>query len=366
MILTGWDTYRYSLPMKRPLVLRGHTFHERAGLLIRLESEGGQSAWGEIAPLPGFSRETFDEVIYAVKRARYRLLNREIPAHLEELSGGFVRWLHDLPLPPSVQCGFEAAVLHLAARRRGVTPAELMSHRPQTEIAINGLISATPDEIEKEIERVVAAGFRAVKLKVGREDVDTDIATVRRLRARLPATVALRLDANRAWTYEQALAFADGIAGETIVYLEEPLAEPQQLERFAAATSLPLALDESLVGLAPEALVPFEGLRAIIVRPMLLGGLEQTMRLARRAQQFQLTPVLSSAIESIVGIGALANLAAVITADSVPVGLDTLNWFAEQPVTPYELPRADSISVEPVTAIAQQVDTEKLKRINHD
>lgn len=366
MKIAGWDTYRYQLRLRRPLLLRGETLNLRAGLLIRLTDESGAGAWGEIAPLPGFSRETFDEVQFAVKRARYRLLNRTVPANLEELSGGFQRWLHDVPMPPSVQCGFETALLSLQARVLGQYPAQLLSYSPLADVSVNGLISAQRVELDREIERVTIGEYRAVKLKVGREDIDDVVDSITRVRTALPNDVALRLDANRAWTFEQALAVAEKIREFEIEYLEEPLDEPERLAEFAEKSGLPLALDETLAGIAPESLTPFDGLKTVIVRPMLLGGLEQSMRLARRAHQFGLTVVLSSAVESIVGIGALANLAAAMNTVDVPVGLDTLSWFADQPTEPFALKSKSRLPVADIFDASQNVVVSKLKRINHD
>lgn len=366
VIIAGWETYRYQLRLNRPLVLRGETFMLRAGLLIKLISDSGNAAWGEIAPLPGFSRESFDEVIYAVKRSRYRLLNRTVPDNLEELSGGFDRWLHDSPMPPSVQCGFEAAVLTLLAAEANVSPAHLMSHTPLASVAVNGLISATSETLETELKRVVGANYQAVKLKVGRDAIEADIATVRRVREALPANIQLRLDANRAWEYDDAMRFAEGIAGTELAYLEEPLADSDQLPTFAGESGLPLALDESLRDLTPEELTPFDGLKAIIVRPMLLGGFERSMRFARRAHQFGMCAVISSAVESVVGLGALVSLAAAMNSVDIPVGLDTLSWFDEQPVTPFVLEQVNSLPVTPLAALSQRVELARIARINHD
>ena len=55
------DVYRYTLPLKEPLTLRGETFAEREGLLLRVESDTGAHGWGEAAPLPGFSTENCDQ-----------------------------------------------------------------------------------------------------------------------------------------------------------------------------------------------------------------------------------------------------------------------------------------------------------------
>lgn len=292
-------------------------------------------AGGEIAPLPGFNQESLQAALKAVGDLRFAVKNTTIPDHLEELSGGFAHWLGPHKLPSSVQCGVESALLNLIAHSRDLTLARLISDSPSAQIAVNGLISARPDELDSEIERITSAGYRAVKIKIGREDTTSDIALVRRIVGALPSGIAVRLDANRAWEFDEAICFARGINDLALAYIEEPLADPSRLPEFASLTGLPIALDESLRECDPDTIPHLAIAAAAIIRPGQLGGLERAMRYARRVQAAGLLPVVSSNVESAVGIAVLASMAATITPKSIPVGLDTLSWFREQPI---ELP----------------------------
>ena len=174
-----------------------------------------------------------------------------------------------------------------------------------------------------------------MKIKVGREDAASDIALVRRIVSALPSGIAVRLDANRAWEFDEAIRFARGINDLALAYIEEPLADPSRLPEFASLTGLPIALDESLRECDPDTIPHLAIATAAIIRPGQLGGLERAMRFARRVRAAGLLPVVSSNVESAVGIAVLASMAAAITPESIPVGLDTLSWFREQPI---ELP----------------------------
>lgn len=365
MVLEAFDIYTYRLPLNRPLVFRGRSFSEREGLLIRLRS-GPCIGWGEIAPLPGFSSEDLEAAMSAAKRLRFALRGHTAPDHLEELSGEFDRWLAGYRLPASVRCGFEAAVLHLMSARRDMSIAQLLSDRPLPRVRVNGLITEGTNTLADELTRVLNAHYRTVKVKVGRESIETDIHTVRTIASQLEAETSLRLDANRAWEFDKACRFAEGIADVAIEYIEEPLADSRRLAELARRTKLPLALDESIQELPPEKLTSFEGLTAVILRPTVIGGYETTMRYARRAISLGLTPVLSSAVESAVGIAGLLNLASALTPKDVAIGLDTLTWFDRQPASTQLRITDGWLTVESAMSTLATVDYMILHEVGND
>ena len=106
---------------------------------------------------------------------------------------------------------------------------------------------------------------------------------MRELGEELGDSISLRLDANRAWGYEEAAEFVRG--APRFEYLEEPLADPARLPELAREFGVPVALDESLVGMEPEELEEHRYARAVVLKPTLLGGISRTLRMAERALQ---------------------------------------------------------------------------------
>ncbi|MBA2533696.1 MAG: hypothetical protein H0V21_01645, partial [Rubrobacter sp.] len=68
MKLSGFDLFRYSIPLAQTLVLKNTTLRHRDGLLLKLSGSDGSEGWGETAPLPGFSRESLDESAAQLRR----------------------------------------------------------------------------------------------------------------------------------------------------------------------------------------------------------------------------------------------------------------------------------------------------------
>lgn len=329
MKIADFTLYKFTLPLVRPIIVKGVKLNERTGFVIKLADENGHCGFGEISPLPGLSAEDLETAASQLHALRYSLSGENIPCHVEELSYGFARWLEKFQLVPSVRFGFEAAVLNLIADSRNLPLRAVISDVYRDSVSVNGLLSGTRNEILTKAEQIQKAGYRAVKLKVGRCPLQEEIRLVHDVRERIGDSVALRLDANRAWSIEDALVFLDGISDCPIDYIEEPVHNYNMLVSISDKSGLPpVAMDESLLELTPEELAPLPNLKAVMLKPTVL-GLEKSMRFGRRARFLGITPVVSSSFETGLGLTVLAELAAVLNTIDVPVGLATADWFKE-------------------------------------
>jgi O-succinylbenzoate synthase len=321
--------YAYSLPLAGPLPLRDAALSQRDGLLLRLTVDGGIIGWGEIAPLPGFSSETLDDATSQACFLAGMPIAFDVPENVIGLDGSIDRLLGPLGLHASVRFGIEMAVLNLFASRSGKSLAGLLSDHVRSSISVNGLITGSEQQIKELAGRFRSLGYRAVKLKVAAGTAGEDAERVRVLRETLGNDIAIRLDGNRSFEYDDAVAFAGAIRNLRIEYIEEPLRDSSRLAEFAKASETGAALDESLLSMEPDQFQPFSGLKAIILKPMLLGGFERAARLARKAGGCGVMPVVSSSFESGVGILSLAHFAAALISTDIPCGLDTCGRFSE-------------------------------------
>lgn len=349
-----FDVFTYRLPLTEPLTLRGVDIMTREGALVRVQTADGMTGWGEAAPLPGFSREAVSDVVREVKRLRRALRD----AHRSRTA-----IVEPKRLMPSTRMALEQACWALEAQRRGQPLAHLWSPSPRRHVPLNGLLTAATDvgALMDRAAELQEAGYTAVKLKVGQASVADDINAVKAVRAMLNETVDLRLDANRAWSLAEARAFADGIDGCDIAYIEEPLGNPFELDTLAETTDLPIALDETLVGLPLQGLALFPFAVALVLKPTLLGGFHRTRQIAAAAVEAGWTPVVSASFESGVGLSGLVALAASIGSEAVPVGLDTYRWLAEDVLA--ERPPADAATWDVAAWTDLQVDVDRLQWI---
>jgi O-succinylbenzoate synthase len=234
----------------------------------------------------------------------------------------------------------------LVAKERGMALPSVLGGGRST-VRLNALLSlADAARRPSEAADLQNAGYRALKVKVGSAAVEDDIASVRAIRKVLDADVALRLDANRQWTWEQAVAFAEGLPSEALAYVEEPLADPGKLVDLRAQTGLPVALDETTREVSPSILQDLPEISAVVLKPTLLGGIRRTLDWFDAARATRTTPVLSASYESGVGLRMLVALAA--AGPDTPVGLSTYDRLRSdvyEPRLPLTGPTVDVAAV---------------------
>ena len=109
-------------------------------------------------------------------------------------------------------------------------------------------------------------------MKVGVKPIQEDINRVLNFSHHLDDQLTLRLDANRAWTIDEALTFAQAIDHASIEYCEEPLKNIHQLKSFSEKTTMPIALDETVYETESPELLPSANIKALVIKPSRLGG----------------------------------------------------------------------------------------------
>jgi o-succinylbenzoate synthase len=361
MKVVRFGLYRYNLPLSQTLALKGATLRRREGLLLKLVGSDGSEGWGETAPLPGFSEESLDQAATQLRQFAGTMIGGEGTGDWVGRDGALSRRLDRIAPAPSVRFGFELAVWNLYAAASGKTLPELVARPTRATVPVNGLLSGPPNRILGEAHRMREAGYRTVKLKVGKRTVSEEIGLVQALVEELRDDISLRIDANRAWGYEEAAEFVH--AASRFEYIEEPVADPARMPDLARQFGVPVALDESLVGMQPGELENHRYARAIVLKPTLLGGISRTLRMAERAFRLGITPVVSSAYESGVGTAALVALAAGIGDHPVPAGLDTYRVLAGDVLeAPLGLP-APSVDVGQTVKGSHRIDLRRLERL---
>ncbi|EGM8834134.1 o-succinylbenzoate synthase [Escherichia albertii] len=296
------QVYRWQIPMDAGVVLRDRRLKTRDGLYVCLR-DGEREGWGEISPLPGFSQESWEEAQSAL---------------LTWVNG----WLAGdcaLPEMPSVTFGVSCAL------------AELADALPQAaNYRAAPLCNGDPDDLILKLADM--PGEKVAKVKVGLYEAVRDGMVVNLLLEAIP-DLHLRLDANRAWTPLKGQQFAKYVNPDyrdRIAFLEEPCKTRDDSRAFARETGIAIAWDESLR--EPDfTFAAEEGVRAVVIKPTLTGSLDKVCEQVQAAHALGLTAVISSSIESSLGLTQLARIAAWLTPDTIP-GLDTLDLMQAQQV----------------------------------
>jgi len=200
-----------------------------------------------------------------------------------------------------------------------------------------------------QIEEKIAQGFNCIKMKIGAIDFDQELALLGQIRQRFSKEqLTLRVDANGAFSPKEALHKLARLAELDLHSIEQPIAsgQIQEMQSLCRITPLPIALDEELIGVKGKAaLLDQICPQFIILKPTLLGGILETQEWIRLAEERQIGWWMTSALESNVGLNAIAQLASSYQ-PTIPQGLGTGKLFHNNLSSPLQI-SAGKISYDP-------------------
>lgn len=314
-----------TLSFKQPAGTSRGIYTERKVWYVHL-SDGVSEGVGECAPLPDLSCDVMgDEAYEKILREMCETLCQtgEIP-------------YDDLRDYPSMLFGIETAWLNL---KNGDRLFDTAFSRGEVGIPINGLVwMGSYEEMLKRMEEKLEKGFRCVKLKIGAIDFDQEQDLIKRIRERFSFhEVELRLDANGAFKYEEALYKLELLSQYAIHSIEQPIKAGQwaYMAELCRESPLPIALDEELIGVNdPEMkhhMLNIIKPRYIILKPSLHGGILGCREWIETARDMGIGSWITSALESNIGLNAIAQFASDVYGDHIlmPQGLGTGQLFTD-------------------------------------
>ena len=226
--------------------------------------------------------------------------------------------------------------------------------RGEEGITINGLVwMGTYEEMLARLEEKLQAGFHCVKLKIGAIDFFKELDLIKRIRdVYTREQVELRVDANGGFLPENAMSQLEALAKYDIHSIEQPIKQHQwpKMAQLCRETPLPIVLDEELIGVnvrsMKEALLDTIRPQYIILKPSLHGGIYGCNEWIQLADQRGIGSWITSALESNIGLNAIAHYAAKVYGPNVemPQGLGTGQLFTDNIPMPLEI-RGDQLFV---------------------
>ena len=286
------------------------------------------TGWGECAPLPGLSCDDVPGYEDVLRRACRATEERgEVPLEL----------LEDYP---SIRFGLETALQNLRAGG-GWRLWESDFTRGREGITTNGLVwMGTFDEMYARIGEKMRQGFRCIKLKIGAIDFERELELLAFIRSRFtPEQVELRVDANGAFTPADAMERLVRLSAFGLHSIEQPIRAGQweEMARLCRTSPLPIALDEELIGVNSPVrkaeLLDTIRPQYIILKPSLHGGIGGAAEWMRMAADRGIRSWVTSALESNIGLNAIAQWCA-LQRPVMPQGLGTGLLFADNVDSP--------------------------------
>ena len=310
-----------------------HAWTARRGLWLGLSDDEGRWGQGEASPLPGYSADTFETARCTLESLAWQTwgaIDTEV-ACLSRIQS-VVETLPDDAA--AARFAVESALLDLVSQATARPVAELLGAVSET-VSVARLVAVDSGaRALAQAEQLVAAGAGALKVKIGRAGAfDRELSFLRGLRAAVGPGVALRLDANGCLGGPGLAGRLSALAALSPEFLEEPAAprEVLALDEWPIA----LALDESLHGgdaaRCVETCVGRGPYRFVVLKPMLLGGVLRSRKLAKLARGLGARAVVSHAFDGPIGWSAAAALAFAVHDDGIAAGLGPHGGLAVWP-----------------------------------
>ena len=324
------------LHFKQPAGTSRGVYTTRKSWLVSI-SDGAAVGVGECAPLPDLSCDAiprYGEVLRAFCDAMEKTGELDYEA---------------LRPYPSMLFGLETALLSL---RRGERLFDTAFSRGEEGIPINGLVwMGSFEEMARRMEQKMEQGFRCIKLKIGAIDFEQELDLIKRIRKRFSFhEVELRVDANGAFPYEEALYKLELLSQYNIHSIEQPIRQGQwaYMAELCRESPLRIALDEELIGVNdPEMKSHMLNVikpAFIVLKPSLHGGMAGCREWIEAARQHGVGSWITSALESNVGLNAIAQFCSSVYGDDITMaqGLGTGLLFTDNIPMPLEI-RGDKL-----------------------
>lgn len=322
-----------AVPLRAPLVTAHARIRTREGFLLELSAFSGARGFGEALPLAGFGLESAASAGTALTAAVRKLVGREIDSPAAGLSAA----ASELARAPAARAALDSALRDLGAREAGeplaAHLATALGSGVRARVPTGVLLAAEhPDDAAEEARGAVAAGFRVLKLKLGAGGFEADRARLAAVREAVGAAVALRVDANGAWSEAAAAAHLDALAALGVEFVEQPLpgGALDGLARLRRTSPVPLAADESVRDVASaERLLRAGAADVLVVKPAAVGGLGAALSIARRARDAQVEVLVTSFLDTAIGRAGALHLAAALPHARHAAGLATGGLLAD-------------------------------------
>lgn len=290
------DVQRFDLDLVDPLRTADRTIESRTGFLVRIRTESRRGL-GEATPLPGWT-ESLAKCEEALERAADLLSVRKPEAALAEIDDA-----------PAARHGLSLALADLRARRLDVPLVRHFGGSSRSRrLRVNATIGdGSIEETVRACETALDDGFGCLKVKVGARSLDEDVERLAAVREATGETVELRADANEAWDRPTAEQAFERFADLDVAYVEQPLPAGDLVGHAKLrGGDIDVAIDESVATADHDRLLDIDPADVLVIKPMVVGGPDRALSLARRGRQQSCRPVISTTVDGVVGrLGAL-------------------------------------------------------------
>ncbi|MFP7492576.1 dipeptide epimerase [Terribacillus saccharophilus] len=312
MKIARLEVFQTAIPLKKPFKTALRTVTIAESIIVKVTTDDGLIGWGEAPPTHVITGDSLASVRYAVENVikpaiiGTSLLERDVL--LEKLQRCLIG-------NTSAKAAVDMALHDCMAQYAGMPLYQFLGGARDT-LETDFTVSVNPpQEMAADAAAYVRDGFKTLKVKVGKDDIETDIKRLQAVRDAVGSDITLRLDANQGWDAKTAVRAIGRMedAGLTIELVEQPVSasDLSGMQYVTAHVQTPIMADESLF--SPQDALKLLEMRAadlLNIKLMKAGGIQPALDIARIARAYGVACMVGCMIESRIGISAAAHLAA--------------------------------------------------------
>ena len=296
------------IPFKKPFVVAiGRKTHAR-NVVVKICTDEGLVGWGEASPSPYITGDTQAGCMAAARELAGLLVGKDPCAtenRMRELNGHIA---HE----PSARSAFDMALYDIAAQAAGMPLYRFLGGESR-EIRTDFTIGLEPsvEESLREAEHILASGYDAIKMKVGRADM-ADLPHVRAVHKLAQGHASIKVDANQGWDYPSAVANLKAMADLGLRYVEQPLKhwDHEGLAQLRGKVDIPLCADESVFDDKDAlSLVRAKAADYLNIKLGKAGGMHTALKINAIAEAAGMKCMIGGFAESRLGVTAAAHFA---------------------------------------------------------
>lgn len=312
MNIQQMETFRMAVPLSKPFKTALRTVYVAEAVVVKITCDNGLIGWGEAPPTHVITGDSLDSVEYAIHQILKPILLNENLLNYEPL----LQKLHkSLVRNSSAKAAVDMAIYDCLAQHSKLPLYQYLGGAKK-ELETDFTVSVnSPKEMGEDALLYLERGFLVLKVKVGKDDMATDIARIREIRSRVGNAVEIRLDANQGWTAKEAIRGIRKMEdlGLNIELVEQPVIahDLEGLKQVTGSVETPIMADESVF--TPEQALQVLQTRSadlINIKLMKSGGIFQAEKINSIAEAYGVECMVGSMIETRLGITAAAHFAA--------------------------------------------------------
>lgn len=311
MKITNVEAIPVRTPMVREFGDAYNTYRLGQYVLVKIATDEGLVGYGEspCTVTVGFYGETLETACLSIEKYLAPPLLGEDPLNIRRATSIMDAAQGNAFLP---KIGIDLALYDLIGKAMNVPVSTVLGGKQRDKIKVASEIGITsPQEMVRESMRLLGLGFRAIKLKAGK-NADEEMAGLELIRDQVGSEIELRVDPNGGWTRSDAMRSVSKMRKCEVSYLEQPLPgwDLDGLAMIRRQSEIPMMADESVwTSHDVVKLAEHKAVDIVNIKITKTGGLKNALDVYATARAFGIACVIGTELESSVAVAAKLHIA---------------------------------------------------------